>query len=291
MLFYQGFHFTQGISSKILLSFGISAFVLTGPAWAGSGFDHSPWGKLLKAHVSEGWVDYRGLAADRDELDHYLERLSAVQKAVLESWPREDQIAFYLNAYNAITVERILDHYPPEGAVFFKKMRSIRTISGVWNEIEDRVAGQDLMLDDIENEILRKRYQEPLVHFAIVCASRSCPPLSQEPLEGPMLMTQLQQRAQEFLLDSTRGVFIDLKKNRVSLSKIFDWFGEDFIARYGGGKLSERYGGKLGAVLNFVSLYLPSDQKEFIQRGGYRVDFLSYDWSLNEAQIYGAERP
>ena len=95
-------------------------------------------------------------------------------------------------------------------------------------------------------------------------------------------MKQLHQRTQEFLLDISRGVLVDDEKNRVYLSKIFDWFGEDFIPRYGGGKLSERYGEKLGACLNFVSGYLPGDQKAFIQRGGYQVEFLPYDWSLNE---------
>ena len=279
MLFYQGSYRTQGFS---LLSALLAFFLSIHLAWADPGFDHSPWGKLLKAHVSEGWVDYQGSAKDRGELDHYLERMSAVRKTVLESWTREDQIAFYLNAYNAITVERILDHYPPDGTLFFKKVRSVKTIPGVWDEIKDRVAGEDLTLDDIEHEILRKRYREPLIHFAIVCASRSCPPLFEEPFEGETLMTQLSQRAQEFLLDSTRGVLIDLEKNHISLSQIFDWFGEDFIQRYGGGPLSERYGEKLGASLNFVSLYLPKEQKEFIQAGGYQVEFLPYDWSLNE---------
>jgi len=251
-------------------------------ASADPGFDHSRWGKLLKAHVQEGWVDYVGFARDREELNQYLQWMSAVRPETLESWPREERLAFYLNAYNAITIERILDHYPPDGAVFFKKMRSIRTIEGVFNEIKDRVAGQDLTLDDIEHEILRKKYQEPLVHFGLVCASRSCPPLRPEPFEGVVVMKQLHQAAQEFLLDPTRGISIDDETNRVTLSKIFEWFGEDFIPRYGGGKLTERYGEKLDACLNFVSQYLPKEQKEFIQKGGYRVDFLPYDWTLNE---------
>ena len=270
MLFYQGFRRAQRFSLGCGL---LVLFIATHAAWAGFHFDHSSWGRLLKAHLSEEWVNYRGFSGDREELDHYLERLSAVRKTVLESWPREEQIAFYLNAYNAITVERILDHYPTKG---------VQTIPGVWNEIQDRVAGQDLTLDDIEHEILSKRYREPLVHFAVSRASRSGPLLPEEPFEGENLVEQLHQRTQEFLLDTSRGVSIDYEKNRVYLPELFDWFGEDFIPRYGTGALSERYGEKLGACLNFVSGYLPRDQKEFIRGGGYQVEFLPYDWLLNE---------
>jgi len=297
MLFYQGFRAMQATflctpvtsnmrhATKVFLFFVACCLSLVVSSGAAPGFDHSRLGKLLKAHVEEGWVDYPGFARDREELDRYLQWVSAVKTTTLESWTREDQIAFYLNVYNAITIERILDHYPPDGTVFFKKMRSIRNIAGVWNEIKDRIAGQDLTLDDIEHEILRKRYQEPLIHFGLVSASRSCPPLRQEPFEGPILMKQLHQAAQEFLLDPSRGVLIDEEQKLVSLSKIFDWFGEDFIPRYGGGKPAERYGEKVGASLNFVSQYLPKEQKELIHRGGYRVDFLPYDWTLNEKTV------
>ena len=270
MLFYQGFRRAQLFSLRCSW---LALLFWAPPVFAGAHFDHRPWGKLLRAHVSEERVDYRGFARDREELNHYLERVSAVKKTVLESWPREEQIAFYLNAYNAITVERILDHYPT---------KSIQTIPGVWNEIQDRVAGQDLTLDDIEHEILSKRYQEPLIHFAVARASRSGPFLPGEPFEGENLVKQLHQRTQEFLLDASRGVLIDYEKNRVYLSKLFDWLGEDFIPRYGEGSLGGRHTEKIGACLNFVSRYLPKDQEEFILRGRYRVDFLPYDWALNE---------
>ena len=285
MLFYQGSRQPQTVfPGKGILVGGLGGFLFLWASYAsaGSDFDHFPWKELLEAHVSEAGVDYPGFSRDRKMLDHYLERLSAVRRPTLEAWPPKEQIAFYANAYNAVVVERVLDHYPPEGKALFKSERGVAHIPGMWDEIKDRVAGEDLTLRDIQEEILIKRYGEPLVLFTLSPASRGGPPLPSQPLEESRLTRQLNRFSQEFLLDAQTGVVVDRVGAHVLLPKLFDRFGKDFASRYGGGLLTERFGDKLGASLNFVSRYLPPREKEFIEHGEYTVDFRPHDGALNQ---------
>jgi hypothetical protein len=241
----------------------------TAAADSGAGFDreHPAWTRLVRRYVSGGLVDYAALKRDgRPALDPYLRSLESVERAELEAWPRSDQLAFWINAYNAYTVKLVLDHHP------LRSIRSIGFLPGSAFKRKfiplERAAGRKLSLDDIEHRILRARFQEPRIHFAIVCASRSCPVLRDEAYRGGDLDAQLDGAARAFLRDPARNRY-DPASRTLSLSSIFEWFRGDF----------ESAAGTLPA---FVARYADEGTAEALRRGGVKIEFLDYDWSLNE---------
>jgi hypothetical protein len=227
--------------------------------------EHAAWTSLLRRYVSDGLVDYAALKRGRPELDGYLRSLESVERSELEAWPRADQLAFWINAYNAYTVRLVLDHYP------LRSIRSIGFLPGSAFKRKfiplDRVAGGKLSLDDIEHRILRERFHEPRIHFAIVCASRSCPVLRDEAYRGRDLDAQLDDAARAFLRDPARNRY-DPASRTLSLSSIFKWFRDDFEAA-------------AGTLAGYVALYADEPTAEALRCGSVRVEFLDYDWSLN----------
>ena len=135
-------------------------------------FDHVVFDNLLQKYVSNGLVDYRGLKDNRAQLTTYLERLEQVDPNEFNQWSKSAQMAFWINAYNAITIEGILRNYPIQWGGLIARSRfpqnSIRQISGFWNKVFVKVMGKDMTLNDIEHKILRKEFDDPRIHFAIV---------------------------------------------------------------------------------------------------------------------------
>jgi hypothetical protein len=229
--------------------------------WAGQAlaFDHSPWDRLLRKNVvvlEEGRssrVVYG--AIDRAALQAYLKMLSGISEAEFKSWPRNEQIAFLINAYNAFAVEKILTRYPD--------IRSIWDFGKFFgNPFKDEffsLLGRKSSLDAIEHGMLRKQYRERRVHYALNCASVSCPMLREEAYVAARLDGQLEDQTVRFLSDRSRNRFRD---GRLEVSKIFDWFSEDFepLPEY-----FRRYAGVLGYA-----------------GGEVPISFLDYDWSLND---------
>jgi hypothetical protein len=229
---------------------------------------------VLDEYVNdEGWVDYQALKQNRQKLDAFNATLAAVSPARYQGWSETEQIAFWLNAYNSLTLEAIIDNYPTD---------SIRDIPGVWKRLQFTVVGQDMTLDEIEHATLRKVYNEPRIHMALVCASISCPKLRDEPYTGEQLDAQLDDQTREFL-SHPRNFKIDRQAGTVYLSSIFKWFGEDWEKTYGGNEKFSKFNDKEGAVLNFVSQYLNESDRQYLQQGDYPIDYLDYDWSLNES--------
>ncbi|MBI3047494.1 MAG: DUF547 domain-containing protein [Acidobacteria bacterium] len=226
--------------------------------------EHRSWTAILAQYVSDGSVDYRGLAyRGRPVLDAYLSALSAASPAE-SGWTREERLAFWMNAYNAFTIRLILDHYP---------LPSIRSI-GVLPLAAFRTkfiplgAGRTpISLNVIENEILRKQLQDARIHFAIVCASQSCPALRSEAYRSSVVDRQLDEAARAFLDDPSKNRW-DPASRTLYLSSIFKWFRDDF----------ERAGGTL---LAFVGRYLPRPVAADLEKGRVRIVFLNYDWFLN----------
>jgi hypothetical protein len=210
---------------------------------------HAPLDPLLQRYVDDdGRVAYRDLAQhDSAALDAYLAALAAADPS---PWPPPEQIAFWVNAYNAHVLRGVLDGYRAES--FFGRMR-------FFSFYEFPVAGRSRSLDDIEHEILRKQFEEPRIHFALVCASTSCPKLRREAYRGPRLDAQLDEQARRFLDDPRRNRFGP--GDAVALSSIFKWFGEDFDKA-------------AGSVSAFVRRYrtVPATP---------RIEYLDYDWTLN----------
>lgn len=229
---------------------------------------HAGFTDVLHRHVHHGWVHYAALAReDRPALDRYLATLAAVTPACLATWTRPQRFAFWINAYNAYTIRLVLDHYPIAsirsvgwfpGAAFRERFIPIRAVPGT-----------PLSLNDIEHKILRPTFRDARVHFAIVCASKSCPPLRAEAYRGADLDRQLDDQARRFLADPTKNT-ADASARVLRLSKIFDWFREDF----------ER---DAGSLLDYVRRYAPPQMAAVAEAPGVRIQFLDYDWTLNGA--------
>ncbi|HEY2952770.1 MAG TPA: DUF547 domain-containing protein [Verrucomicrobiae bacterium] len=229
-------------------------------------FDHSHalLDQVLKTHVKDALVNYPALKANPKDLITYLDQLAAVGEADFQKWPEKQQLAFLMNLYNAATLRLIIDNYP---IASIKKIGGL--LSGPWKQEVVRLFGHITTLDHLEHQILRKKYAEPRVHFAIVCAAYGCPPLRSEAYVADRLDAQLDDQGRRFLGSANKNS-VDAKARTLYLSPIFKWFSEDFEK-------------KSGSVQKFVAPFFPEDARKEIEKGGLKMKYTDYDWSLNEA--------
>lgn len=251
-------------------------------------FSYETYERVLINFVDErGLVNYKELKSNIIELEAFLHELTTLQTQEYLRWSQKEKIAFWINAYNALTLKVVLDNYPIRSS-FFKSLKypknSIRQIGGVFDKIKYPVMGQRLSLDDIEHGILRKEFQEPRIHMALVCAALSCPLLRRETYRVSLLNEQLEDQTLEFLSDP-KNFSIDKERRRIYLSSIFKWYGEDFIpinkSESGFGSRSN----KEGAILNFIFNRIPEEDRRFLKETSYSIRYIGYDWSLNEKRI------
>ncbi len=230
---------------------------LTADVLAAQRVDHSIYAGLLKKYVKDGVVNYQGFKNEESILDQYLKVLEKVDSKRLS---HNEQFAFYINAYNSWTIKLILSEYP--GVKSIKELGSL--FKSPWKKKICRIDGGVLSLDDIEHGILRPRYKDPRVHFAVNCASKSCPPLRPEPYRGDDLNRQLDEMTRSFVNDSENN---RLKDHTLYVSSIFKWFAEDFNED----------------IIGFFFKYAKEDVKELLEarRKKIKVKYLDYDWSLN----------
>lgn len=234
------------------------AAVLSAPP-AQSPVPLAPYSILLRQYVRNGSVDYAGLQTEGKRLDTYLNFLAHVEP---EALPEPDQKAFYINLYNAWTLKLVLTRYPKISSI--KEAGTL--LKSPWKTPLVRLGSKTLTLDEVENGILRARFKDPLVHFALNCASRSCPPLRAEPYQGSKLEEQLEDQARSFLNDPSRN---RVEGDTLYLSKIFDWYVKDF--------------GGVQGIPAFLRRYAGPELKAALDRLGAdpRIKYLDYDWSLN----------
>ncbi len=253
---------------------------------AADDFDHGyqMYGQLLRAHVHEGRVDYASLKAG-SRLAHVADSLGLVTRADFEHWTRDQRLAFWINAYNIFTLKAIVDHYPIDGGwspwssrFNLTPRNSIKQIDGVWDALTWQAAGRRVTLDDIEHVILRPTFEEPRIHFAVNCASISCPPLRTEPYVASNLDAQLDDSARQFLA-SELALRVDGRTLRVT--NILNWYGDDFIDGYADLTSLERPP-KDRAVLGVVLRHGPPAAAALVRSGPGRLRYLAYDWSLND---------
>ncbi len=270
--------------SSYMLSLSIAAGMLA--ANAAGALDYGPYNEVLQTYVNErGMVDYKALKANPGQLNAFLDNAATLERSTYESWSDDAKIAFWINAYNAYTLKAIIEHYPIEagliGGLRFPD-NSIRQIDGVWTGLEWEVMGEMLTLDAMEHEILRKEFKdEPRVHAALVCAAMSCPPLRREAFTGEQLDAQLDNQMREWMSHPDKFA-IDRESNVVHLSKIFQWFGRDFLNGYATETEFQQFSSSQRAVLNAVAEALPDEQATYLREGDYTIEYLPYDWSLNE---------
>ena len=232
-------------------------------AVAAEGFDHSPWDVLLKQYVNAiGEVDYASLKANRGPLDAYVASLAATspdsRKELFSD--RAAELAYWLNAYNALIIRGVVDAYPA------KSVRDLGALFGFFRRKDYTLGGRKLSLQDLENDIIRNRYREPRIHFAIVCASMSCPRLDREAFVADKLEEQLDRVTRRYMAEN-RNVAIDVAARTITLTAILKWYAEDFG----------------GPVLDFVRRYSSPARVALLDQAGTQAKtrFFDYDWSLN----------
>ncbi|MCK5125600.1 MAG: DUF547 domain-containing protein [candidate division Zixibacteria bacterium] len=230
---------------------------------------YSAYGSLLNEYVADGLVDYNRLLPNRSHLDILIDDIATVN---LSSISENQRLAFYINSYNLITLRSIIDHYP---------LKSIKDIDGVWDKTKWDVAGKKLTLNQIEHEVLRKEFNEPRIHFAIVCASIGCPPLSNKPYLPDTIDEQLTNAARLFATSPEYNRF-DPEKGTAELSSIFDWFGDDFIEQFYNKDSFPSLSQKKNAVVNFLIAQYPKADQEKLSGATYDISYNDYDWSLND---------
>lgn len=274
-----------GISTAIAIS---SIGMLLGLANAENSlheFGYDDYGTILNIYVDKnGMVNYRELKANSDKLDIFTESLGKLQPATYKAWSDKEKVAFWINAYNGFTLKAIIDHYPIKSSFFKARLypkNSIRQIKGVWDKLKFPIMGKKRTLNDIEHKILRKEFNEPRIHMALVCAAMGCPPLRNEPYTGRQLDDQLDDQTRQFLGNASKFL-IDRRNKRIYLSAIFKWFGEDFVPTYHTDRKFIEYNKTERAVLNFINRYLSEEEQEYLATHKLSVKHLDYDWSLNE---------
>lgn len=268
---------------KLLLTIFIT---LINPVYA---FEHShaDYDKLLNIVVveqgSQTTVDYDYLKDNPEILNDYLTSIEAVSNAEFNSWNKNQQMAFLINAYNAFTLKLILNHYP--------EIKSIRDLGGLiisspWDKKFFSLFGEKSSLGYIEHELLRENYNEPRIHFAVNCASKGCPALQKKAFVESKLDEQLENVTIQFMRDPERNRY-NAEKKRIEISSIFKWFGGDFT--------------KSGSLQNFIAPYISddpevqkllkddpkfsnnaSDIQKSLRQNKVGIKYLDYDWSLNK---------
>jgi hypothetical protein len=244
-------------------------------------FDHShgQWDNLLQKHVSwisngsASQVDYAGLKSDQMILNDYLENLSSVPITTFDKWSRNQQLAFLINAYNAFTIRLILDNYP--GITSIRDTGSLFT--SPWKKEFFRLLDEQHHLDWIEHKMIRGsgRYDEPLIHFAVNCASIGCPALLNEAFVAERIDEQLLDVTRRFLTDRSRN-FFDGNNDSLNISSIFDWYEEDFEKGWRG------YNSLKTFFAQHAEWLSDNDATRMkIQQGKFKINFLDYDWRLN----------
>jgi len=230
-------------------------------------YDHRGLDSLLQKYVDRnGDVDYVTWQANRQDratLLNYLRGMNAVDTSISSS--RQSEMAFWINAYNAMTIEGILQLYPTKS---IKDHAPDPNGFNIWDDFKLPVAGTEYSLNDIEHKVLRKM-GDPRIHFAIVCASKSCPQLSQRAYFAESLEQQLAHGAGLFFHTPSKFSY-DLQRGQLGLSPIIDWFGEDF-----GRNDQER--------LQYLAQFMPADAGRLAASGSATINYLDYDWGLNVA--------
>ena len=218
---------------------------------------HDIFDGLLKKYVDKnGNVNYIGLKKDQKILDSYLTLLSSNEPSA--SWSKDEQLAYWINAYNAFTISLVVKHYP---VASIKEIRpGISFINSVWDIKFIKIGKETYDLNNLEHGIIRKKFDEPRVHFAINCASYSCPALRNEAYTADKLDAQLTDAAKSFLADKNKNEFTP---DRITISKIFDWFTGDFK--------------KNGSLIDFLNKYAPVKIN-----AKAKIDYKDYLWSLNK---------
>jgi hypothetical protein len=208
--------------------------------------DHSTFNTLLTNYVANGKVNYKGFKGEQSKLQAYISDLTS--NAPADDWNRNEKLAYWMNLYNAATINLILDNYP---------VASIMDLDGgkPWDVKRVTIDGQQYSLNDIEHTIIRPRFKDARIHFAVNCAAKSCPPISSTAFTGDNVNAELDRITKKFINSSANKI----SANSISISKIFEWYAEDF-----------------GDIVEYINSFSSTKVS-----AGANVNYIDYDWSLN----------
>ncbi len=246
-------------------AFLLSAAILFSSCFSGvpkgknKSFTHEEWTSLLQKHVNKtGFVDYKGFIKDSVKLNAYLAKLS--ENAPANSWSRDEKFAYWINAYNAFTVKLITGNYPVKTIKELGAANPIIFINTAWDKKFFSIGNKNMTLNTIEFKIIKKQFKDPRSHFAINCASISCPRLLDVAYEAKILNAQLDQQGKAFLTDTEKN---KLSADNPKLSSIFKWYSGDF----------EKGQTKIEFLNKYASTKINANAN---------LDYLDYNWNLNE---------
>ncbi|MEO9872272.1 DUF547 domain-containing protein [Ekhidna sp.] len=235
----------------ILFSFGV---------FSQNGVSHQSFDELLQKYVDEkGLVNYKGIDSERAKFKAYLTMIEG--NSPQKSWTRDQKLAYWINAYNAFTIELILRNYPVESIKDIGAKIKIPFVNTPWDVKFIKIGGEEYDLNNLEHGIIRKDFNEPRIHFALVCAAVSCPKLQNRAYMPEKLDEQLTKAAKDFLADPTKNEFKSDKKAK--LSKLFNWYGGDF--------------NNDGTLIEYINQYAPTKLNK-----DANIDWKDYNWKLNE---------
>lgn len=257
----------KSIIAIFLLTFSLSLFAFD--------FDHKGYQDSIAPHITYNLnmtaskIDYSKV--ELKKLDKYIESLLKVSRKEFDGWKKNDQLAFLINTYNALTIKLIIKEKPK------KSIKEIGNLfKSTWKKKFFTLFGEESNLDRLEHELTRgsDRYNDPRIHFAFNCASIGCPAIQKEPFIGKKIDEQLDSATMMFLKDRNRNFF---KENKLSVSKIFDWYEGDFKKGHRGFSSLKDFFGKYAESLTDN----PKELDIIKSKGEYEIEFQDYDWNLN----------
>lgn len=207
--------------------------------------------QLLQRHVKQGQVNYKSLQQDEQKLNRLVQQIASFD---VSNASAPEKKAFYINAYNLLVLHQVLEHYP---------LKSVMDVKGFFDGNKYKVAGQSLTLNELEKQKLLEPFKDARIHFAVVCAAKSCPPLLNEAYTPEKVEQQLQAQA-ERTLQSNQFIKLQPKSNKVLVSEIFNWYKSDF-------------GSSNNSVLSYINRY----RKQAIPKN-FTLGFYTYNWQLND---------
>ena len=243
---------------------------------------HRPFDEILDLYVRDGLVYYLALRQDRGKLDRYVAALGEVSAETVKSWPRERQLAYWINAYNAFVLRTVVDAYPIRGHAADYPSNSIRQIPGAFERRQFRAGGRSLTLDQIEKDVIGE-FGDARALLALGRGAAGSPRLKSEAYTAERLDSQLNTMVSE-LVTNRDLVFVDVSTERLSVNPLFSWR-EEIFAKSLAGKAPAIYASRSAlerAVLSLIEPALVPNEAEFLRKNTFRMTFSNFDWKLND---------
>jgi hypothetical protein len=246
--------------------------------YAATAFDHSSWDVFLKKNVNDrGEVDYQSITKDPKDLNDYLARLMAVKPSEMASWPREETLAFWLNAYHAVLLKLVVENYP---------VTSVQSIPSFWDiapfHFGKSKDSKQHSLNDLREIDLIGVYHDEKIYLALSVAAKGGPQLMREAFTGAKVEGQLFLLTRKFVTDPA---YVDVTPGRkkIQISRIFKWYAKDFKLNFGMPEPRDEFSKDENAVLSFLAYYLEDETKAaYLQEAKYKIEYPAFDWSLND---------